>query len=347
MKIAIHHRPGSFSEDWLAYCKAQNYDYKIVDCYSSTIIEEVKDCDIILWHWHHKHPRDFLFARQLLFSLQQSGKIVFPDINTCIYFDDKLGQKYILEALKIPFVPTHIFYDKREALSWAQVTSYPKVFKLRSGAGALNVRLITDFRAAKRVINRAFGSGFSQRSTWLHLKEKVWRLKKNGFLSGAVGILKTVGRAFFPTEFDRIAPLERGYVYFQDFIPNNDFDTRVIIVGQVGIAIRRFNRKGDFRASGSGVIDFDYKNIDRRCVKIAFEASLLLKTQCIAFDFVFDADNHPLIVETSFAFTHEVYKNCPGYWDNDLNWYEGKINIQYIMLENLVQEFKKRQAQLT
>ena len=31
-------------------------------------------------------------------------------------FDDKIGQKYLLEALGIPFINSHVFYDKYEAI---------------------------------------------------------------------------------------------------------------------------------------------------------------------------------------------------------------------------------------
>ena len=54
-----------------------------------------------------------------MFSVEASGKKVFPDFNTVWHFDDKVGQKYLLEALDLPLVPTWVFYDKTEALQWA------------------------------------------------------------------------------------------------------------------------------------------------------------------------------------------------------------------------------------
>ena len=57
------------------------------------------------------------------------------------------------------------------------------------------------------------------------------------------------------------------------FIPQNDFDIRVIVTGNKAIAIKRMNRKNDFRASGSGYILYDKNEIDIRCVKIAFEVN--------------------------------------------------------------------------
>ena len=55
MKIAIHHRPGSFSDRWIDYCKEKGVDYKIVNAYDSDIVEQVKDCDAFMWHHHHSN----------------------------------------------------------------------------------------------------------------------------------------------------------------------------------------------------------------------------------------------------------------------------------------------------
>ena len=165
MKIAIHHTPKSqsFSERWVGYCKKNNIDYKIVNAYDTNIIEQVADCDAFMWHYHHNNYKDALFAKQLLFSLQQAGKRVFPDFNTGWHFDDKVGQKYLLEAIGAPLVPSYVFYTKKEALKWVETTEFPKVFKLRGGSGASNVKLAKTKRDAQRLIKRAFGKGFAQR----------------------------------------------------------------------------------------------------------------------------------------------------------------------------------------
>jgi hypothetical protein len=44
MKITIHHRPGSFSDRWIEYCKREGIEYKIVNAYDSDIVKQVEDC---------------------------------------------------------------------------------------------------------------------------------------------------------------------------------------------------------------------------------------------------------------------------------------------------------------
>ncbi len=334
MKIAIHDRKGSFSERWIAYCEKKNIPFKTVNCYDNNIIEQLKDCDALMWHHHHGDYKDVLFAKRLLFSLEQSGVKVFPDFNTGWHFDDKVGQKYLLEAINAPVVPSYVFYTKKEATSWAKNTTYPKVFKLRGGAGAANVSLVKSEKEAIKKINKAFDKGFSQFDRLEYLKDRYKKYRSNK--DTLLGLVKGVGRLFIPTEFSKMSNREKGYVYFQDFIPNNNFDIRVIVVGNKAFAIKRMVRKEDFRASGSGSISYSVKDIDIECVKVAFKVNNKINAQSIAYDFIFDKNNTPLIVEVSYGYAVEAYDKCEGFWTSDLQWHEENFNPQEWMVEDLI-----------
>src|SRR5690606_1428436 len=138
MKLAIHQSKWGFSQDWISYCEENGIPYKIVNCYDSDIIAQIADCQALMWHHHHTSTKDKVFAQQLLNAVEQSGKKVFPNFHTGWHFDDKLGQKYLLVAIDAPLVPSYAFYDKKSALNWISKTTFPKVFKLRGGAGSSN-----------------------------------------------------------------------------------------------------------------------------------------------------------------------------------------------------------------
>ena len=150
MKLAIHKSKWGFSKDWITYCKEKKIPFKIVNCYDSDIIDQIQDCDVLFWHHHHTLAKDKIFAKQLLFAVQQSGTKVFPDFNSGWHFDDKLGQKYLLEAVGAPLVPTYVFYSRQEANKWLDSATFPKVFKLRGGAGSTNVKLVYTKNEAKK-----------------------------------------------------------------------------------------------------------------------------------------------------------------------------------------------------
>jgi len=333
MKIGIHQTKGSFSERWIAYCEAKQIAWRPVDCYRSDIIQQLADCDALMWHFQNVSPKDFLFAKQLLFSLQASGKIVFPDFNTSWHFDDKVGQKYLLESISAPLAPSYVFYSKKDALVWANQTTFPKVFKLRTGGGSANVKLVKDRYSAVKLINKAFSCGFGQYDSIGNLKERIrkYRLGKESLM----GVMKGFVRLLIPTEFSLIKGREKGYVYFQEFIPGNDSDIRVVVIGDRAFAIKRLIRKNDFRASGSGDILYNKTEINENCVRVAFETTKKLDVQCMAYDFVY-YKGKPLITEISYGFIREVYDPCPGYWSRDLTWHEGKFNPQGWMVDLVV-----------
>jgi glutathione synthase/RimK-type ligase-like ATP-grasp enzyme len=339
MKIAIHHSEESFSDEWITFCKEKKIDYKIVNCYANDIISQLHECDALMWHHHHGNYKDLLFAKQLLFSLEQSGKKVFPDFKTSWHFDDKLGQKYLLESLGAPLVPSYVFYSKNEALQWIKHTTFPKVFKLRCGAGSFNVRLIKSSKKAEQIINKAFAKGFSQFNRFEYFKERVRKYKEGK--DALMGVFKGIGRLFIPTEFSSLISNEKGYVYFQDFISGNQSDIRVIVIGEKAFAIKRLVRRDDFRASGSGNILYDRENFPDNIITLSFRLAERLNTQCVAFDFVNDAHGSPLIVEMSYGFAAPAYEKCVGYWDKSLNFYTGPFNPQRWIVENMISNIQK------
>ncbi len=332
MKIAIHPAEGTFSDRWITYCEQEQIPYKIVDCYKGNIIQQLEDCTALMWHFHHASARATLFAKQLLYSVAASGKKVFPDFNTVWHFDDKVGQKYLLEAIGAPLVPSFVFYTREEALAWITSTSFPKVFKLRSGSSSNNVLLVRSKEQAVSLVNKAFGKGFSQYNAWPNFKERLRKFKHGKASLGNVS--KGFIRLFYTTEFAKVAGRENGYVYFQEFIANNDCDIRIIVVDEKAFAIKRMVRENDFRASGSGSILYDKALFDLETVKVALDVTRQLNAQCLAYDFVYKNGN-PLIVEISYGYDNKAYDACQGYWDKNFNWHEGQFVSQNWMVDQM------------
>jgi glutathione synthase/RimK-type ligase-like ATP-grasp enzyme len=346
MRIAIHHRKGSFSERWIEYCNEKSIPYEVVSCYDSKIVARLRAFDALLWHWHQNDTKAILFARQLIASLQHMGITVFPDISTCWHFDDKVGQKYLLEAIGAPLVPSYVFYDKEEALAWVAQADFPKVFKLRGGAGSTNVRLVRDRAEAARLCRTAFGRGFKPVAGYF--ADFSHRIRRAHEKRDYLGKLKRLPRSLWNIAFsNRMRGREKGYIYFQDFVPENNYDTRVVIIGNRAFAFRRMVRKRDFRASGSAQVDFDISRIDMRCIQIAFHVAKKLGMQSMASDFVLDGDGAPRLLEISYCFvTDGAVRNCPGHWDKDLNWHDGKMLPQDAILEDVLAQIKLRAGQI-
>lgn len=335
MKIAIHDRRGSFSDKWIEYCQDREISYKLVDCYKSDIINQLEDCSGLMWHFHHASPRDFLFAKQLLFAIEQSGKKTFPDFNTGWHFDDKVGQKYLFDSLNIDAVPTWVYYEKSDALSFARRADYPLVFKLRGGAGSVNVHKVESFSHAKRLISTAFGKGFKHSS--LSPVSDLMRRYKSGIINN-FDLIKGFIRRIVPTEYSKVHGREKGYILFQKFIEGNDCDFRIIVIDKKAFALKRLVRPNDFRASGSGLFLFDRELFSKELLKCAFEIASKIKGQTLAMDFIHKGQS-PLLVEISYGFPPvKAIEECQGYWDSGLNWHEGKFNPYGWMVDLMLKQ---------
>jgi len=290
-----------------------------------------------MWHWDLNDYKAALFVRQLTLSLEEKGIKVYPNINTGWHYDDKVGQKYLLEAIKAPLVQSYVFYSKQDAINWLKETSFPKVFKLRSGAASSNVKLVKNKRKAKHLVNKAFGCGFPRFNRIGRLKERIYMLRRDKDLNTVKTLFTGLARLFITSELEKYSPREKGYIYFQDFLPNNVFDTRIVIIGDRCFNVRRYCRKKDFRASGSGIIAFGKELVDKKMVEIAFDVADKLGTQSLAFDFIYENGNLK-IIELSYCFPmgKNSMDGSTGYWDRNLNWHEIEDSLQKFIIEDFV-----------
>ena len=136
---------------------------------------------------------------------------------------------------------------------------------------------------------------------------------------------------------ERMLPTQKGYVYFQDFITDNAYDDRLVVIGNRCFCVRRHCRKNDFRASGSGVKSYDHRLFPEAAIRIAFDISRKIKSQSAALDFIYDSEGQPLICEISYGFiTGPFYEDCDGYFDCELQWHAEKVNPQYFIIEDFV-----------
>jgi glutathione synthase/RimK-type ligase-like ATP-grasp enzyme len=307
-----------------------------VNCFGSDIIDQLCGCSALLWHWEHSDHRAALFARQLIASVEAMGLVVFPGSATSWHYDDKLGQKYLLEAIGAPLVPTRVFYDERAALDSLEGAAFPLVWKLRGGAGSQNVRLVRSQREAQRIVRQSFRRGW--KSSRLHpLQERVWQFRRDRSMASFLRIGRGVMRVLFPRQAWRSQPVEKGYFYQQEFVQDNRFDVRVVVIGVRAFAIKRLVRDGDFRASGSGNIVYDINQIPIECIRISFDVTRRCGAQCCAFDFV-SRGGEWCVVEVSYAFAAKAYYDCPGYWDADLNWHEEPVAPERFMIEDVLSQ---------
>ncbi len=311
------------SPRWKTLLEQAGHRVRMVDVYRPDILAQVRGCDGFMWRWAHFAGMGRV-ARRLLPVIERHLKLaVYPDLNTCWHYDDKIAQAHLLASVGIPTPQTWIWFDRETALDWADTASYPLVMKLAGGAGSNNVRLIRSPSEAHLWIDRLFSSFLTT------LDEAQFRrmgLRRRA-REAARALLKGTPREFCSSGYEP----QTGYVLLQEFLPRNDFDTRITVIGDRAFGFRRFNRDGDFRASGSGKIDWTPESVDTNFVRLAFRTSRLLQTQSLAVDGLY-RDGAAVVGEVSYTYVSEAVFKCPGHWvlagDPDagaLAWVEGRM----------------------
>jgi hypothetical protein len=328
--IGLIYSERGFFNDWVKICQNNNIQYKVVYIDSNNLIDEIKVCDHILWNWYHDEPFNSLFSKKINILLSSHyNSNIYPDIKTIQTYDDKLLQKYIFELYDIKHPNTDVFYKKEEALDYLNKTKFPLIFKLSSGAGSYNVKKINNLIEGKKIIIKSFGKGFKKIDRYTLFKDAMSGI--DSFYSK----LKAFYRLFYKTEFEKVSPREKKYVIFQEFMPNNSYDIRIVVIYNKAIGFVRYNRKNDFRASGSGFINFDVNLIPESVIRDSFKISKKLQTQTLALDFLVEENNHK-VIEVSYAFSNETYLDCQGYWNEDIKFTKSKIKIAEWILNGLI-----------
>lgn len=308
-KIAID--KGDRSLGYVEAAKKLGIEYYLVDCLADDIIEQLKDAKALVWHWKHTNYAEKRFARSILNAASKMGISVYPNLNTCETFDDKVAQKYLLEACGLPLVESHIFYTIDAATAFLDNCEYPLVTKLAGGAGSSNVSLIHNKDEGLKVCKKRFDSYYRISSNWG--REKSPRQ--------AVRYLIKEGNQRFLGE-------DKGYIYFQRFLPNNSYDIRVTVIGEKAIIFKRYVRDNDFRASGSGKIDYNVSDEDKEAIAIGFKVAHTLATQTLALDLAYDETKSLKIIEMSYGFVSQAVSAAGAYYSED-----GSITKESVCVE--------------
>ena len=338
------HRNGevqSFSERWRLLCERDGIEARMVDVFSPDFFAQLHGCAGFLWRFGYASvPRNL--ARRLLPAVEHGlGIPVFPSWKTAWHFEDKIAQAYLLEAGGIPAPRTWVFWQAKEALAFCRSARYPLVLKLSQGYQSMNVRLVHGADEAAYWIERMFGTGLSR---FVPRAVRLQRLLQRPVAAARVLAGRNAWRDVEPEE------LQHGYLYVQEFLPGNAFDTRVTIIGDRAFAFRRHNRPGDFRASGSGRIDWDPSGIDMETVRLAFEVAGKLQTQSVAIDGLRRGEER-VIAEISYTYASWAVRDCPGHWrrrdENALEWVPGSLMPEDAIFQDFVDEVRRRMTYST
>ena len=324
-KLAIHNPQSGWPLMCYNYCITNNIECIVVDGYDTEFIDTLKKENIgfLIWIVDHTNAKDTLMARSVLYAVSNLGIKTFPDYYDLWHFDDKISQKYLLESISINSALTHVFYDKQNALKFIEKTSYPLVAKLRKGSGARNVVQLKNEKDALVYIKRMFSKGIMPiPGVTSDFKNRIQITHSGSDLIKKIMKIPSIFKRVFSNRKKFVN--EKGYVYFQEFIPHK-FDIRIEIIGNKAWGCRRYVRKNDFRASGSDNLTQKPEDLPTDLLAMAFQIKDKLNLNSVGFDFLIQNKEYKLI-EMSYAFGF-AEGDAEFYYDRNLVLHTQKVDI--------------------
>lgn len=319
-------------EDWLV---ENGIPCEQFDCYAYDAIEKLDNYSALIWHYSNFQNADLMEAQHILDIAERKGLKVFPNHSTGWHFDDKIAESYAFEEVGAPTPKNWMFYDLNTCIDWLNhKASFPIVAKLRRGSGSNNVKIIQSAKDGTKYAKRMFSKGYAPAQS---LAYKAYsKLQSSHDWKTIISRVKKIPMFLISRRFGKGMPVEKGYCYFQEFIPNDGFDLKVVVVGDKLTFLNRKTRKGDFRASGGGDIAYDRSLITKQIIDSAFTTADALKMQQVGFDYVVDNRNgEGKIIEMCFGFDYRAVYDCGGWYDRESRWHEGGLNVEVEMVKNL------------
>jgi hypothetical protein len=226
------------------------------------------------------------YIRDILYFAGEKAKLV-PDYRLLLAHENKGFQELLKASLGIGSLEGSygVDFDERSMHP-------PYVFKTSTGAGSAGVHLVRSPRDERRIQGRYFARPFLAR-----LKALVRRRK-----------LK-------PEELDRYLfyykPF-RPYVT-QRFVEGLTGDLKILVFGDRFYTLWRENRPGDFRASGSGRLDFD-RPASAGALDFARDVAERLGSPYLSLDIAEGRDGHHLLEFQALYFGPTTLTLSNGYY---------------------------------
>ena len=289
-------------------------------------LEQVEAADLILWKPNYMGIKSASFFKEKIYFLQYiAEKVVVPNFQTIWHFDSKVAQSYLFSHYKIKSPRTVVSMDYKDAVRTSSESRFPQVFKLSYGAGGKNVQLVNDRNNARKQLQKIFCV-------------PIYDEEKRRLFSGLKVMLRHFGKKWlwyrtFHRLYEKYENVAAGY--FQEFIPGNTADLRITVIGdRYAFGFWRNNRPRDFRASGSGLVDYE-RPIPDEAVNYCIELNRKMNFDSMCYDLLFK-ENGFVITEMSYGYKAEAVYNAPGYYlfeDGSLTFHKGHVWPQQLWVD--------------
>ncbi|MFA5647190.1 MAG: hypothetical protein WC951_02670 [Bacteroidales bacterium] len=251
MKITIlRNEDPSSSKKWELTCLKAKIDFNVIDLTSADWYKQIckTESDIFLLKppgetFKFKH----LYDERLYVICEVMNKFTFPTYKEVLIYENKIMLSAFLKGAQIPMPETWVFYNKTNAIEFAQSANLPIVGKTGIGASGTGVKIIRTRKELQNYIKTAFSKGIKRR---LGPNRNTGNLKswsKKAFASPKFLFNK------IKKYWEIYRDAQKGFVLFQEYTPH-EFEWRVVKIGESWFGHQKV--KDGEKASGTKGINY-------------------------------------------------------------------------------------------
>lgn len=241
----------------------------------------------------------------IAYEVQERGGILIPKLDFYISHENKYFQEIYKNRCNIQ-TPLSTILSNSEINNLNDIT-LPCVVKKHSGFGSRGVSLATTNSELKKSI--------------LKKMNYYWILNTDIYES-----IKRFIKA--KIKFKNLYPNKFGRIVLQDLIPNLEYDWKILVFNNYVFVLKRYTRKNDFKASGSGLFDFN-ATPSENLIQFAIECRRKLDSPFISLDIAEKKDHTFDVIEyQAVHFGLSTALNSHRYYhykDNNIDVIEGNI----------------------
>jgi len=255
-----------------------------VKCRLFNTADEVPDAENVFVYIHPDHTINREKDRIIIEALQGHTKTTFmPTLKELFLYDEKIGQSKEYTS----WLPkTWVYSDIESAEKQLELMEFPFISKSNEGAASSNVRFIIEKKDAELELKTVF----SEKGLARHDNRKI-------------GLV------------------QQGYVLWQEFLPNNNNDWRVIMMNkEFAWVLKRYNRPNVPFASGSGNVEMitEFDQMIEGILNFTLDFVDEFDYNFTGVDIVTDKDGEYKLLETTTGWASPGYTGCKVFIRNQI-----------------------------
>jgi glutathione synthase/RimK-type ligase-like ATP-grasp enzyme len=272
------------------------------------------------------------YIEDVILNIKLKGALMFPKFEFLRANNNKVSMELLrknslnknlktIKSIEFGCYEEYLEYIKEEKIS------FPLVYKESEGAMSKGVFLAKDKNELEKIIKNSSSNKYRLKNYTTRLKD-IYRSKKHpNYVKDSIYRKKFI---------------------LQEFIPNLNFDLKVLIFGSKIYICKRPTKKGDFRASGSGADRYLFGSkvdIPKGLFDFVDQIRNEFDTPNLSVDIAYDGVSFHLIEFQAIYFGTSIIVKSDGFYKKTNDKYvfsKDKVDVEKVYVDSIIEYLNKK-----